>query len=658
MPRRHARDTETLDLFAPRPPKPTPGTAPAPWQPPPFTVLDPAVIEIRPYFRCAFEPWAAGGNLGLVADTSTGKTYLAYALADAVLAAGARILFCAPTNVLCEQHAALARLLFRVDADDVRFVRAAQTPKRRAGAWTGGRILIATPQTAASALRQQLLQLDTVGLVIIDEGHHAARTHASIAVAEAAHAKGVRILALTASPGGTTERIERIRANLHLDRWVRIAEADTQAFQPPVHEQREIVPVADVAQPMVDQLGNLLERLTGRLVDAKVLEQVSRAPSPADLKQAMDRIRERKELTLLPHAAAAQQVAVVLMLIVADDYGVALRSLRRALEKTNDDGKATKASRRLLITPEIRAALEKLEALVRDDVMHPKQEALIRTIRGATDAMKRAPRVLVFDRYVDGCLRLAELLRRTFNVRVEVALGRSRMRPDLLIRTLHAFGCGEASILVGTDVIREGIHVPAIDLLVAYSPSRNELELIQLSGRVGRTDPGRIVTIITNHELDRRYAFSSAVRAQRMRGIIAPSPTGTSPNVGVTHHSAFTGHRRKLADGFVRRLRGRFVFERFKIVQARVERGRRAYVRMLVGDRTGAIPLLRWCPKGADEADRVIHDHPVGTIVIVSGTYEDGRSPRIIVNPSERQGIMRCPDGDYDPADYDRTPTY
>lgn len=632
--------------------------SPTPWQPPPFTVLDPAAIEIRPYFRCAFEPWAAGGNLGLVADTSTGKTYLAYALADETLASGKRVLFCAPTNVLCEQHAALARRLFRLAADDVRFVRACQTPKRRAGAWTGGRILIATPQTAAHALRQQLLPLEDVGLVIIDEGHHAARAHASIAVAAAAYAKGIRILALTASPGGTTEQIERIRTNLHLDRWIRIAEVDTQAFQPPIHEQREVVPVADAVQPMVEQLGNLLERLTGRLVDAKALEHTSRAPSPADLKQAMDRMRERKEFALLPYAAAAQQVAVVLMLIVADDYGVALRSLCRALEKTNGDGKTTKAAQRLRTTPEIRTAIEQLKVLVRDDVMHPKQEALIRTIRGAMTEMKRAPRVLVYDRYADGCQRLAEVLRRALNVRVEVALGRSRMRPDLLIKTLHAFGRGEASILVGTDVIREGIHVPAIDLLVAYSPSRNELELIQLSGRVGRTDPGQIVTIITNHELDRRYAFSSAVRAQRMRGIIAASPTGASPPVGVTHHSKFTGHRKKPMGGFVRRLNGRFVFERFRIVQARVERGRRAYVRMLVGDRSGTVQLLRWCPEGSEEADRVLRDHPVGTIVIVSGTYEDGHSPRIIVNPRERQGIMRCPEGDYDPADYDRTPTY
>lgn len=662
MARRRSRDTLTLDLFAPRPAKPAGGVGPhdaPPWQPPQFRVLNAGVIELRPYARHAFDAWDAGGNFGLVADTATGKTYLAYALADSVLGQGKRVLFCAPTGVLCEQHTALARTVFQLAAEDIQLVTAGRSVKRRTGQWGMGRLCIATPHLMANDLARGALALDGVGLVIIDEGHHAARRHAAIAVADAAHRAGARILALTASPGGDLERIERIRANLHLDRWVRIPEDATQAFRPPVIERREVIPVADAARPIIERLGDVLERLTGMLVTQKCLERSSRSPSPADLKRSHDRLREREAWTIVPYAAAAQQLTAVLSFVVSDDYVTALESLKRALEKRDANDRPTKTARRLASTPEIRHIREALEALARDGVRHPKQEALVRVIRAATEAAGRSIRVLVFNRYAAGVLRLTELLRKEFGVRVEPAIGRSQMRSDVLIATLHAFGRGEISIIVGTDVIREGIHVPEIDLLVVYSPPRNERELIQLSGRVGRTHAGEIIGLVADHDVDKRYVFSAVAKAQRMRGVLQPAvpPRGSG---GATHRSVFTGHRQKPRDAFVRALNGRFVHERFIVVAAVVAEGQnhRSYVRMLVGDRTGTIPLYHWCPKGRPQASTIVDANPRGTVLIVSGTYEDGRSPRITVNPRERQGITRCPDGDYDPADFDRTPPF
>lgn len=662
MARRKCRDTLTLDLFAPRPAKPAGEVGPpaeTPWHPPQFHVLNAGAIELRPYARYSFDAWDAGGNFGLVADTATGKTYLAYALADSVLGQGKRVLFCAPTGVLCEQHAALARTVFQLAAEDIQLIIATRSVKRRTGQWGMGRLCIATPHLMANDLARGALALDGVGLVIIDEGHHAARRHAAIAVADAAHRAGARILALTASPGGDLERIERIRANLHLDRWVRIPEDATQAFRPPIAEQRDIIPIADAARPIIDRLGDVLERLTAMLVTHSCLEVLSRAPSPAHLKRAHDHLWEHEVWDAIPYAAAAQQLTAVLALVAGDDYGTALESLRRALGKRNGNGRPTRTARRLASTPEIRCIREALEALVRDGVRHPKQEALVRAIHAATREAGRPLRVLVFNRYAAGVLRLTELLRKELGVRVEPAIGRSQMRSEALIATLHAFGRGEIPIIVGTDVIREGIHVPEIDLLVVYSPPRNERELIQLTGRVGRTQAGAIVALVADHDVDRRYTFSAIVKAQRMRNVLQPAIQPRESG-GVTHRSMFTGHRRKPRDAFVRALNGRFVHERFAVVEAMVaeSQNHHSYVRMLVGDRTGTIPLYHWCPKGRPQASTIVDAYQCGTVLIVSGTYEDGRSPRITVNPRERQGVTQCPEGDYDPADFDRTPPF
>jgi ERCC4-related helicase len=522
-----------------------------------------------------------------------------------------------------------------------------------------GRLCIATPQLTANDLQRGALTLDAVGLVIIDEGHHAARTHASIAVANAAHARGIRILALTASPGGDLERIERIRKNLHLDRWVRIPEDATQAFRPPVMERREFISIANAARPIIEQLSDVLARLTAVLVEHNYLEGPSRSPSPADLARAHDQLRKQERWTIVPYAAAAQQLTAVLSLVVSDAYGTALESLARALEKRDANDRLTRTARRLMSTPEIRRVREALEVLVRDGVRHPKQEAAIRTIRAMQRDAGRPIRILVFNRYAAGVLQLTDILHRELGIRVEPAIGKSRMRAEALIATLHAFGRGDVPIVVGTDVIREGIHVPEIDLLVVYSPPRNERELIQLTGRVGRTHPGEIISLIADHDVDRRYVSSAAVKAQRMRGVLQPNaqPRGSD---GATHRSMFAANPHKPREAFVRALAGRFVCERFIVVRASVEEGRnhKSYVRMLVGDRTGTVPLYHWCPRGRTQADALVQAHPSGTVLIVAGTYEESRSPRIVVNPRERQSITRCPDGDYDPADFDRTPPF
>ncbi|MDO8462843.1 MAG: helicase-related protein [bacterium] len=635
-------------------------------------MIHPETIEVRPYVDIVFHAWEQHRRFGVVAATASGKTYMAYLLADDPLASGLRVLMTAPTSTLCEQHAALARRVFRLDAEAICLIPGRLSPKRRAILWAQGRISIATPQTLANDIERGIVPLDDVGLVIIDECHHAAKTHASIAVAQAIAARDGRLVGLTASPGSTYERIERVRANLHLAAWIDIADEETSAFRPPVRREAHTVPLPPDVRSVVDGMENVLERVTGVLARHRILERAERTPSLKCLKHAAglkelpgacrDADAQRRLRDLQPYLSVAFQLTAILTSIVSDDYRVALARIKRACTKrwklgNGKPGGLTRAARRLRITPEVERARELLASLAAADALHPKQQALL-TLIGEARRNARTVRGLIYNRFAAGCRELVELLNTTFGANTAVAvLGQQYMRPADAIAALQMLADGTVSFVVATDVIREGVHIPAVDLLVLYSPPRNAIELIQLEGRTGRTAPGTIVGIVADHPADSRYTIIARTAAARMRTLLERRVHRATIGDGI-HRSRFSGAPEKPAGSFVRDLSAGFVFERFRVEEAHViaKPNARPYARFVLADRTGRIPCFHWCPDGLAAAERIVSDLTAGTIVITAGIADEYRGDlRITINPREGQHLTRCPDEDLTPNDYIET---
>ncbi|MFH1430243.1 MAG: helicase-related protein [Candidatus Uhrbacteria bacterium] len=629
------------------------------WTPPTFRVLNRDVVEIRPYVVPAFDAWETLGNFGIIADTASGKTYMAYMLADQVLAHDGRILINAPTTLLLAQHAALARKAFRIAPEDVRLISGRWTPKRRSREWPEGRILIATPQTTANDIERGILDPKTIELAILDESHHASRTHAFIRVANAVHSADGRILALTASPGGTSERIERVRTNLHLNAWIRIADSATSTFRPPVHSERVPVALPLDARMAVQCLEDVLERLTTVLADAGLLEKPSRAPSPAVLSKVLARIDTEGLRELLSYAAGAMSLTAALTSVVSDDYTVAYQRLTRAVEKRmkRKDGTVigrTPVARRLRVTKEIRQALTILRALDNRKQLHPKQIATIEILERALQNGRNV-RVLVYNCFADGAERLADILRDRLDAPVWLITGQQRMKAEETVARMHEFSEAPRGIIVATDVIREGVHAP-FDELIEYTLPKNAISLIQLRGRTGRDMPGRIYSITTDHSYDLRYATSAPAAARRMRALI-PAATIRSVSGDQIRRSYFSRQPAKDRRAFIAELCGAFVFERFAILHGEVvaKHGRKPYARFTIGDRTGIMPLLHWCPNGLQQAEQLVQDLRPGVVAIVAGMLDYSfKAPRVIINPRDGQHVTPCPSSDYLPEDYER----
>lgn len=653
-------DHRTFDLFAP-----AIRAASTDARFPTFHAIDPAQVELRPYLDFVRSAWSRGGHLGVVAQTAIGKSYAAFVLADGVLAVGQRVVVCAPTNLLCSRHAEVATRIFRLPPEAIAFIRSGLPAVARTAAWRVAQIAVATPYVVANDLAAGRCTFDGVGLVVIDECHHAARRHASIAVADAAEKAGARILALTASPGGSRERIVRIQTNLHLPDWLLVPESATDPYRPPVDATRVDVEIPEPAWSAVRHLEDALARRVATLVAAGVLTTTTAIPSPRDLQRTIQAVRGRSAFELIPIAAAALQLTAILTTVVSDDYPLALDKLAdaccRRKPKQKDGGAPnareeagtkrpfTVTAKSLRTDPAVVAAGTILRSLVNDGVPHHKHAPLLSVLR--TTLERPGARVLVFNRYAEGARRLHDTCTAA-GISCGLALGRARQRPGKTVEVVRAFEHGEFPVLIATAVIREGVHIPGIDLLVEYTPPLNEIERIQLRGRVGRDTPGRIVTIAAAHNLDLRYVYSSASKERTMRRILN-RPNPHPPTHPVARNSAFHTRVRKPIPTFIDRLEPGLVFERFSVLDATIVESRHGpYARFRVGDRTGSIELIHRCPEGRPQAEAIVTRVPAGTVAIVAGRYEDGDRRRIVVDPRRDHRVIPCPINDYDPADY------
>ncbi|MCI4366628.1 MAG: DEAD/DEAH box helicase family protein, partial [Thermoplasmata archaeon] len=169
------------------------------------------VIRALP-FQLDFARIGLSEDLLVVLPTGLGKTVIAALLGAEMLRRDiGRILFLAPTRPLVVQHAgAFANWLPGVPR--AIFTGTIKKPVR-AGGWEKAEAVFATPQIVARDLADGRYDLKGVGLLVVDEAHHAVGKYDYVAIAARFRSErpaGARLLGLTASPGGQDARIEEV----------------------------------------------------------------------------------------------------------------------------------------------------------------------------------------------------------------------------------------------------------------------------------------------------------------------------------------------------------------------------------------------------------------------------------------------------------------
>ncbi len=497
--------------------------------------IRPGTIEERDYQRTIASA-AAEHNTLVVLPTGLGKTSIALRVAaESLLREPTRsVLFLAPTRPLVVQHArSVAGALF---VPEPITLTGAIEPARRAELLHPPQVVLATPQVVANDLAEGHFPLETFSLVVFDEAHRAVGDYPYVPIGRAnREGPRARVLAMTASPGGSLARIQEVWANLGIERFeYRTEESpDVAPYLHGIGVETLTVPVPPEVQRLAILFRACIARSTETLRKLGVLaDGDSGRRAVLDAGRRLHRVIETERarggpgLGSLWQAVTAQAVAMkgfhALELIESQGVEALREFLRRQLPP--EGRRMTPAQRSFLFDPDVEQARRDLEHL---ELEHPKVATAVRLV---CDELLRGPnaRVIVFTQYRDTVDRLVGELG---------ALGDPKVRPSRFVgqaahgedqglsqkeqvRILDRFRAGEVNCLVATSVAEEGLDIPATDLVVFYEPIPDVIRTIQRRGRTGRARAGRAVVLVADGTRDVGLHRAAFARERRMRTML------------------------------------------------------------------------------------------------------------------------------------------
>jgi len=491
-------------------------------------------FEPREYQRRIADAASAANTL-VVLPTGLGKTMIAILVAASRLEKfpKGKVLVMAPTKPLTLQHYESFMEYLALPRESFAVLTGATNPNNRAEIWSRATLLFATPQTIFNDVKNHRASLDGVVLAVFDEAHRCVRDYSYTQLAKrySEVAREPLILGLTASPGGSKERVQEIKRNLFIERVEARSEGDedVRAYVEKTAIETFKVALPEEYQETLLRLRELFNEKVQRLVNAGFVRggRVSkkallnaRSSIVARLKEAQAR-GGQKGYIFGSIVNQAQAVIILHALEVLETQGAS--TLARYLERLREKPEQGKAALYLLKDPRWLRIEEETKRMVRVD--HPKLERLISAIEESLEKKKNS-KIIVFTQYRDTIDRIIERLRsasleaRRFVGQAD-RMGNMGMNQRLQTEILREFRKGRFNILVSSSIGEEGLHVPDVDLVIFYEAVPSEIRSIQRRGRTGRTTSGRVVILLAEGTVDESYYYSSIYKEGRMRRLVS-----------------------------------------------------------------------------------------------------------------------------------------
>jgi Fanconi anemia group M protein len=453
----------------------------------------------------------------IVLPTGLGKTIVALLVIAKRLENDGRVLFLAPTKPLVEQHAAFLRS--HLLAETAIFTGEIPPDKRRELWKQKQQAIVSTPQVIENDLKKARIDLSDVKLIIFDEAHRAVGNYAYrfIASTYVEQAPDPLILGMTASPGGTIEKIHEVSESLFIDNIEIRTESDPDVY-PYTHEKNlETRKLTLPAQMETIQRG-LKQAAAQRLRQLMKLKVVfSEWVSTSELIKIQQKVAADRNYRAMSLVAEVIKLRHAIGLIETQGI-VPTRKYFERLNREAQSKKGSKAARSLVADDHVKAAMTLSNRL---DEMHPKLGAL-KDVVAQQLARKPDSRIIVFTNYRD----TAEVVKNTLNtmqgIRAEKFVGQAKrdgqkgLSQREQVQLVTDFVSGTYNVIVATSVAEEGLDIPATDMVVFYEPIPSAIRSIQREGRTGRRRAGRVVVLVTKGTRDETYSFSSTRKKRVM----------------------------------------------------------------------------------------------------------------------------------------------
>ncbi|MEA3343053.1 MAG: DEAD/DEAH box helicase [archaeon] len=472
---------------------------------------------------------AAKKNTLVVLPTGTGKTPVAIGLAAIRLSkyADSKILILAPTKPLVNQHVNSFRDVMLVDEDRFVTITGKDAPEVRAELWKKHQIFFSTPQVVENDLVANRLNLSDFSLVCFDEAHRAFGDYAYTYIARKymEMSKNPLLLGLTASPGGTKEKIGIICGNLFIEN-VEIrtdADWDVKKYVKPINIKWVYVELPNeyvrarkyFEGALNDRLAHLqkMHLITSKKVSKKILLDVQK-------QVAAQAAKTRDTFLYNAMSIVAQCIKINHAIELLQSQGP--KQVVEYIEKMKSDQK-TKAVRVILSDENFRMAENIINFIIEENIIHPKMDELKRILESRLDKGKKA---IVFTQYVKTVDEIRNYVA-SRNVLPLAFIGqRKGLSQKKQIETLDKFREGEYNCLVATSVAEEGLDIPKVDLVVFYEPIPSEIRSIQRRGRTGRMKEGDVCILIAKGTIDEVYYWSSRHKERKMKSVLKTMKDG------------------------------------------------------------------------------------------------------------------------------------
>ncbi len=476
------------------------------------------LVEARSYQEAVLGTAAKNHTL-CVLPTGLGKTNIALMLAAHRLDKhpGSRILVMAPTKPLVNQHFKTFQESMNIPQGEMVAVTGFINPMEREELY-GRRLVFATPQVIENDLRKGRLSLKDFSLLVIDEAHHSIGGYAYPFVAKLylSQSRFPRILALTASPGGTKEKIEEIKKNLGIDA-VEIRTDNDMDVIPWVKEKEVEWIYVDLPESFLKIKGYLQGAVEDRVKRLKSMGLIKKPkPSKRDFLElqarAQDSIRKGYKPAFGISSLTAQIIKLEHSIELLETQSITV--LEKYWNKLKEDPSG--AAKNIMKDQRVANAIWLSRGLFESGSRHPKMGKLCQIIDNQVRE-KPDSKIIVFANYRESVKDIVSSLGNIEGVRpVEFVGQKEGLTQKEQIQRIHDFREGVYNVLVGTSVSEEGLDIPSMDLAVFYEAIPSEIRSIQRRGRVGRQKIGRVIFLLARGTRDEAYFWSAKSKEARM----------------------------------------------------------------------------------------------------------------------------------------------
>lgn len=460
---------------------------------------------------------ASNRNTLVVLPTGLGKTVIG-AMVAAMKGEDGKVLFLAPTKPLAQQHRRTFNDLLTVPEVDLALLTGDVRPGERTELWTDKRFFFATPQVVENDLIDGKVPVEDLSLVIFDEAHRATGGYSYNFISE--QTPRVQKLALTASPGGSREKIEEVADNLDVDNF-ELRTGDDPDVEPYV-QNRDLewrkVELDGRFREAKKKLGAARRDFLERLKDLGQLNSVSNVYK-TDLLKIRSRISSELSSSDDPELyEAISLIATAIKVSQAQErletQGVT-QCYRYTQKLKKDDSKAAARAQQ---NEDFQEAKSLVEYLKKEGEEHPKLEEL----RGILGDMDEDEKAIVFTEYRDSVDTITGALQDEglSSVKFIGQSGDDGMTQKKQKEVLDAFQEDHYNVLVSTSIGEEGLDIPAVDHVVFYEPVASEIRDIQRAGRTGRQESGNVVVLMAEGTRDEGNYWSAKRKKEKMKETI------------------------------------------------------------------------------------------------------------------------------------------